>query len=303
MISDDTNLFQNLKLSKQIEETNNDGDSTLNEISYGPGVVQKLCARFLQLSKEHNAVSLIRSPRFKRRKSSAENNYTVISEIRRCSTRTLTTSNLKNKVFLNTAKRSLNFGDEQKNELNLVPAVKDFKQHSQQTVDTAELNDTYLYHAILIPGNTRANRKAKKIESIREKFEKISAISSILPHEKFNKVRFRRGCSSSGVNNESLNRKSELVETQGEIRKVRHDGCFEIEQDKGNMQLPVPTNTVKVLVKSEPSDDGNLTVTDLSAVSSVSSLSNFEVNEVPPQIKERTEILLVKCQANGSPAK
>ncbi|OZC09264.1 hypothetical protein X798_03604 [Onchocerca flexuosa] len=298
MISDDTNLFQNLKLSKQIEETNNDGDSTLNGYF------------------EHNAVSLIRSPRFKRRKSSAENNYTVISEIRRCSTRTLTTSNLKNKVFLNTAKRSLNFGDEQKNELNLVPAVKDFKQHSQQTVDTAELNDTYLYHAILIPGNTRANRKAKKIESIREKFEKISAISSILPHEKFNKVRFRRGCSSSGVNNESLNRKSELVETQGEIRKVRHDGtqkfwlyylsyrrCFEIEQDKGNMQLPVPTNTVKVPVKSEPSDDGNLTVTDLSAVSSVSSLSNFEVNEVPPQIKERTEILLVKCQANGSPAK
>ncbi|VDK69812.1 unnamed protein product, partial [Onchocerca ochengi] len=225
---------------------------------------------------EHNVVPLIRSPRFKRRKSSAENNFTVISEIRRCNTRTLTTSNLTNKILLNTAKRSVNFDDGQRNELHLVPAMKDFKQYSQQMVNTAKLNDAHLYHATVIPDNTKANRKAKKIESIREKFEKISAISSIFPQKKSNKVRFRRGCSLSGINNKSLNRKSESVETQGEIRKARHDESFEIEQDKGNMQLPVSTNTVKVLVKLEPSDIDNLTVTELSAASNVSSLSNFD---------------------------
>lgn len=51
-------------------------------------------------------------------------------------------------------------------------------------VDTVQLNGTYLYHATVVPGDMKANRKAKKIESIREKFEKFSAVSSILPHKK-----------------------------------------------------------------------------------------------------------------------
>lgn len=57
-----------------------------------------------------------------------------------------------------------------------------------QVIDTVELNGTYLYHATVIPGDTKANRKAKKIESIREKFEKISATSSSLPHKKVNQI-------------------------------------------------------------------------------------------------------------------
>lgn len=51
-----------------------------------------------------------------------------------------------------------------------------------QIVDNVELNDTtYLYHGAVIPGDVKANLRAKKIESIREKFEKISLTSSSLP--------------------------------------------------------------------------------------------------------------------------
>ncbi|EJW85038.1 hypothetical protein WUBG_04052 [Wuchereria bancrofti] len=89
------------------------------EISYGPGVVQKLCARFLQLSKESNTVPHLRSSCFKRRKASAENNFTVISEIRRC-----TSSKLTNKILnLNAETDEMNnHCDGQKYKMDFVPA-------------------------------------------------------------------------------------------------------------------------------------------------------------------------------------
>ncbi|EFO17547.2 hypothetical protein LOAG_10952 [Loa loa] len=245
-----------------MEEANKDSDSTVNEISYGPGIVQKLCARFAQLSKELNAAPSLRSPRFKRRKSSAENHFTVISEIRRC-----TVSKPTNKLLLNDAKSSMNSCDGQKRELHFVPPMK--------VVDTAELNGTYLYHATVIPGDIKANRKAKKIESIREKFEKISATSSTISRKKLNKVRFRRGCSLPTVNTEFPNGEPELVDAQKQIWKAQHDESFEIERNNRDIQLPVLSDTARMVIKLAPPDD-NLTVTELSAVPSVSSLSNFE---------------------------
>ncbi|KAM3727718.1 Rootletin [Dirofilaria immitis] len=147
MVSCDTNSFLNLKLSNQTDETNNDEDSAMNEISYGPGVVQKLCARFLQLSKESNAVSLIRSPCFKRRKSLAEKNFTVISEIRRCNTQTLTTSDLTNNILLNTTEKNMNFCDGQKNELQLVSAMQFNKVHFRRECNLSNVNSEFVSKA------------------------------------------------------------------------------------------------------------------------------------------------------------
>lgn len=52
-------------------------------MGYGPGIVQKLCARFLQLSKEPATVPPLRSPRFKRQKITNENSIAVVGGIRR----------------------------------------------------------------------------------------------------------------------------------------------------------------------------------------------------------------------------
>uniref|UniRef100_A0A1I8EE98 Uncharacterized protein n=1 Tax=Wuchereria bancrofti TaxID=6293 RepID=A0A1I8EE98_WUCBA len=164
-------LFDNLKLSKQTEEANCNDDSTINEISYGPGVVQKLCARFLQLSKENKILNL-----------NAE------------------TDEMNNHC------------DGQKYKMDFVPA-------EMKVVDRVKLNGTYLYHATVIPADTKPNRKAKKIESIREKFEKISATTSTLPSKKVNKIRFRRDCNVPIVNA----RKVESVEMQGQIQKAQND--------------------------------------------------------------------------------
>ncbi|KAM3727717.1 Chromosomal replication initiator protein DnaA [Dirofilaria immitis] len=296
MVSCDTNSFLNLKLSNQTDETNNDEDSAMNEISYGPGVVQKLCARFLQLSKESNAVSLIRSPCFKRRKSLAEKNFTVISEIRRCNTQTLTTSDLTNNILLNTTEKNMNFCDGQKNELQLVSAM--------QVTDTAKLNGTYLYHATVIPANTKANRKAKKIESIREKFEKISITSSVLPYKKFNKVHFRRECNLSNVNSEFVSKAPELVEVQEQIQKAQHDNNenSEIERNKEDTQLSVSTDTVNVLVKLDPSNDDNLIVTKpftVSCISSLSNLNDFQKQKMKNETRRAEKEIIDESSVNG----
>ncbi|VDM14469.1 unnamed protein product, partial [Wuchereria bancrofti] len=232
-------LFDNLKLSKQTEEANCNDDSTIN------GVVQKLCARFLQLSKESNTVPHLRSSCFKRRKASAENNFTVISEIRRC-----TSSKLTNKILnLNAETDEMNnHCDGQKYKMDFVPA-------EMKVVDRVKLNGTYLYHATVIPADTKPNRKAKKIESIREKFEKISATTSTLPSKKVNKIRFRRDCNVPIVNA----RKVESVEMQGQIQKAQNDG-----------------NIVRMVVKLAPSDD-NPTITELPTIPTVSCLPNFQV--------------------------
>ncbi|VBB32705.1 unnamed protein product [Acanthocheilonema viteae] len=280
MLSSDTD---NLKFDKPIEVTNDDGDSTVNEISYGPGIVQKLCARFLQLSKEPNAVPLLRSPRFKRRKSSAENNFAVISEIRRCNTQTVIPSKPTNNVIPNATKSDMNFCDGEKCELHIVPPVK--------AADTVELNGTYLYHATVIPSDMKANRKAKKIESIREKFEKTSATSFILPHKKPNKAHFRREYNLLTVNTESSNRQPECIKMHGELRKAQHDESFHIKEDKSEMQPSVLSDTIRVVVKLSPSND-NLTVTQFSSVPTVSSLQNidhFEQEEMNNDRRGRIE--------------
>ncbi|CAG9531446.1 unnamed protein product [Cercopithifilaria johnstoni] len=266
MVTLSTLPIENHKFNKQTDETSSDGDSTANEISYGPGIVQKLCARFLQLSKEPNTVPPLRSPRFKRRKSSAENNFTVVSEIRRCNTQTLTRSKpTTNKVLVNATKNDTNSCDGQKCESHIIPAM----------VGTVELNGTYLYHATVIPDDMKANRKAKKIESIREKFEKISATSSIFPHKKVNKVCFRRGCSLLTANTESPSRQPKSTKMPEEIRTAQHDESFEIERDKSNIQPSVSSDTVRVVVKLSPPDD-NPTVTELSTAPTISSLPNSD---------------------------
>uniref|UniRef100_A0A0R3RTP6 DUF4801 domain-containing protein n=1 Tax=Elaeophora elaphi TaxID=1147741 RepID=A0A0R3RTP6_9BILA len=283
MIPNDAN---NRKLCKQTEEANSSdddsNDSTTNEITYGPGIVQKLCARFLQLFKEPNTVPPLRSPRFKRRKALAENNFAVISEIRRCNAQTFAPSKPTSEVLLNATKNDVNSYSEQKCELHFAPAEK--------MVDTVELNGTYLYRATVVPGDMKANRRAKKVELIREKFEKFSATSSTLPHKKLNKVRFRRGGYPFTVNTESTKR-SESMRMHGEIRKAQHDESFEIERDKGNIQPSVLSDKVRVAMKLTPPDD-NLTVTGLSAAPTVSSLSNidhFEQEEMNNDQMKRIE--------------
>lgn len=51
------------------------------DIRYGPGIVQKLCAKFIQMSKQAEARPQIRSPRFKRRKLTSDN-IPVVAETR-----------------------------------------------------------------------------------------------------------------------------------------------------------------------------------------------------------------------------
>ncbi|VDK68739.1 unnamed protein product [Litomosoides sigmodontis] len=227
------------------------------EIGYGPGIVQKLCARFLQLSKERNVVPLVRSPRFKRRKVSAENNFTVMGEIRHCNTQTFASSKPTSKSFVNATKNDVTFFDGQKCELPIVPPV---------VVDHVELNSRWpCYDDVVIPGDVKGNLKAKKIESIREKFEKISLTSSSLPpHKKFNKVSFRRLAASTELPSRQLDHR--------DIGKIQRD-CINFEIDGDKSTIALGDETIKVVMKLSPPSGDNVTVTKFATASIVSSLS------------------------------
>ncbi|VDM98718.1 unnamed protein product [Thelazia callipaeda] len=177
------------------------------DINYGPGIVQKLCARFLQLSKDSYNMPPIRSPRFKRCKSLAENTYAMVKEIRQCNTQMLPSE--------------LNREQENK-QSNLFPAT--------EINDAIELSGTYLYHATVIPNDTKANRRAKKIESIREIFEKISATTSTLPKKTYNINRYRRTFNLPSTAN---------VESHSNVIKC----------DSNDVQLPVLNGEVRISVE------------------------------------------------------
>uniref|UniRef100_A0A915PED3 Uncharacterized protein n=1 Tax=Setaria digitata TaxID=48799 RepID=A0A915PED3_9BILA len=155
----------------------------------------------------------------------------------------------------------MNFSDENKGDLTVVPTMK--------LADPVEINSSYLYHAALISGDKKSNRKARKIESIREKFEKISATSCILPLKELNKIRSRRNSGLSVVNTESRGRETELV------GKAKHNEVFEVERNEEDIELAGLKSTIGLSEKLLLHDD-KLISSKFSSVSGVSSSSDIE---------------------------
>ncbi|VDN24213.1 unnamed protein product [Gongylonema pulchrum] len=166
------------------------------ELTYGPGIVQKLRAHFLELSKEQPAVvAHVRSPRFKRLK---------IAEIRRRNSSSsdkfndsnnnsqdLIASGFTNKLAGKDKSRS---SSSAYSNIQKVPGV-----HVGKITSLDQPNGIYIHRAAAIRTVARANRKVKTFDSIREKFETCSNRCSSVPHKKRGATAMKLGAPSGTV--------------------------------------------------------------------------------------------------------